>query len=853
MGLLIFGSVMSLKLIVLTTAVLFGRDVVRTNQEVGTWTSTETWADGVVPDRDDRVLIPGSRDQSALVRVESGDEAKASAVMIGWLRNSTGQFEIFGRLDQPATKVEGESHSGRMLVGGPESSGTVTQHPGSSVTVSKALRIAWDPDSIGRYTVANAALRARQTLSLARHHTSTATFEVLGSTASVQTHALLVGRGKCMLRFVSDAEGFSPIEVTKRAQLGGTLHIRVSDLTPLASRFKVINLSKSATLSGGFRRVFIESPAGSHYELSYDGGNNNDVLLHRQRVPLVRFEDWIETIRPRATKPEHAFALADGDRDNLSNLGEYKLGCDPFRHEGAVLERGIDDNGDPYAEYVHRTDRQDVTVTPLQSLDGRVWSSSGLVIESRDVIGQSEIVRVTAPGSPADVHFDLNFERVPDPGVKPNILFISVDDLNDWIEPLGGHPQSITPNLNRLAARGTLFTNAHAPGVICNVSRTAILTGIGASTSGVYGNNDEFRDSPVLANVRTIPQHFVANGYTAYGSGKIFHRATSDAWSDYFPTTGDNRPQDPWPPEPLSGVEGLERQFDWGPLEVPGSRMGDHKVASWLVGKLRAEPGDGPRFVGCGIFRPHLPLHVPTDYFNSWRESDVTLPVVLEDDLADVPTEALNRSIRVGDHAAITDAGRWRSAVHAYLAAVKFADKQVGRVVNALDNSTLGRNTIIVLFSDHGFLLGQKEGWRKNSLWEESTRVPLIIIAPGLTQPGTRCDAVVSLLDLYPTLVDLAQLPDPGGLEGRSLLPQLVDPAEARDEPVLITRSRYRHSLRTTDWRFSLYSDGSEELYDHSVDPREWTNLAGDPAYDEVRERLLPYFPDRPAPGVKNR
>lgn len=840
---------MVLKCLLMATTVLFGRDVVRTNSPSASWHSSTTWDGGILPDNDDRVLIPGRAGQTSLIKVNDSRQAASATTMVGKLTGSKGTLKVFTRLRVAGPNIDGETQAGRFFVGGKNNkNATVTQFPGSDVFVADTIRLADLPGSTAKYSITGADLRAVQAIQMGSNANSKAVFQVIGGDSNIRTKTLRMGSGDSRLLFTVDSTGVSEIKVTQTAELQGTLKLKITDSAPSADKFKLLNLSNNASQSGGFRRVMIDAPPGRHYEVSYTGGNDNDVLIVSRPTALVRFEEWKSEVLADPPSIGAGRPRSDADGDKLSNIGEYKLGCNPLVDEGDIFVSGIASNGKPFIEFVERKDRTDVRTVVQTSFDGRVWTSQGVTTTTVVNFGNTRTVKAVADTLDTNVKFRLFFELVPDADTQPNVLFITVDDLNDYIEVLGGHPESVTPNLNALAARGTLFTNAHSAAPICHASRTALLTGVSPATSGVYANSTRFRDSPVLANAKTIPEQFASNGYESVGAGKIFHRAHPEAWSAYFPSLTDHRPDDPVSPIVLSGVSGLAPQFDWGPLDIPDGEMGDHQVGTWIVNRIKNGSGQVPEFIACGFFRPHLPLYVPEKYFNPWDASNITLPLTLANDLDDVPSSAFTDSINNDDHGAIVAAGKWKEAVRAYLAAVRFSDAQLGRVIAALDDSALARNTIVVLCSDHGWHLGEKSAWRKNSLWEESTRVPLIIVAPGLTEPGTRCDELVSLLDVYPTLIDLADISNPGALEGTSLVPQLVDPTTPRTDPVLTTRSQFSHSVRTDRYRFSRHSNGEEELYDHSVDANEWFNLAGDPDYAAVIEQLEASIPANPTP-----
>lgn len=424
---------------------------------------------------------------------------------------------------------------------------------------------------------------------------------------------------------------------------------------------------------------------------------------------------------------------------------------------------------------------------------------------------------------------------------RPNVLFMAIDDLNDWIGCLGGHPDVKTPNLDALAARGVLFSNAHCAAPACNPSRAALMTGIRPSTSGVYTNSQPWRKSPVLRDAVAIPQHFMAHGYKVIGSGKIYHSNYPDppSWQEYWPSQKDNKPNDPVRKEKSPAAKA---HFDWGPLDVPAEQMGDWQVADWVISQL-GKQHEKPFFLGCGFFRPHLPWYVPRKYFDMYPPDKITLPNVKEDDLDDVPPAGKRMALKDGDHARVLEHNAWRQAVQGYLASISFVDDCVGRVITALDNSPHRDNTLVVLWSDHGWHLGEKLHWRKFALWEEATHNVLMVVAPGTTSPGGRCPATVNLLDIYPTLIDLCGLEPKKELEGNSLLPLLKNPQAKWDRPTLTTHERNNHSVRSDRWRYIQYADGSEELYDHSVDELEWTNLATDPQYDLVKKELQKWLP----------
>jgi arylsulfatase A-like enzyme len=431
---------------------------------------------------------------------------------------------------------------------------------------------------------------------------------------------------------------------------------------------------------------------------------------------------------------------------------------------------------------------------------------------------------------------------------RTNVLFIAIDDLNDWIGCLGGNPDVKTPNLDRLASRGMLFTNAHCAAPLCNPSRAALMFGVRPSTSGIYTNSQPPRKSPALSNAVSLAQHFMANGYRVAGAGKIFHGGYPDpqSWHEYFPSQKQTKPSDPVPPKtPANGIEGTAH-FDWGPLAVSDKEMGDFKVVDWVSRELHRKH-DRPFFLACGLFRPHLPWYVPHKYFDMYPLGRLTLPKVNNDDLDDVPPLGRKMARPNGDHKSVIDHDQWRQAVQGYLASISFADAQVGRLMEAFDNSPYAKNTTIVLWSDHGWHLGEKLHWRKFSLWEEATHNVLMVVSPGRTKAGGRCARTVSLMDIYPTLIETCGLPK-REVDGNSLVPLLENPAAQWRNAALTTYGRNNHSIRTEEWRYIRYNDGSEELYDRRKDPLEWDNLAAKPDFKDAKAQLARWLPNVNAP-----
>jgi len=270
--------------------------------------------------------------------------------------------------------------------------------------------------------------------------------------------------------------------------------------------------------------------------------------------------------------------------------------------------------------------------------------------------------------------------------------------------------------------------------------------------------------------------------------------------------------------------------------------MADFKIVERGIDFLKQDH-DKPFFLAVGIMKPHLAWYVPKKYFDMYPIADVKRPVVIPNDLDDVPPGGLLMAKRDGDHRYITKNNLWENAVQGYMASITFADAQIGRLLNALDNSKYKQNTIVVLFGDHGWNLGEKEHWRKFALWEETTHVPLIISAPGIVKPNSVCERTVNLMDIYPTLIDMCGFPARNNIEAVSIFPLLKNPKLTWDHPSLSTLGQNNHSVRTERWRYIRYSDGGEELYDHNNDPHEWKNLALNLKYAPVKKKLAASLP----------
>ncbi len=440
---------------------------------------------------------------------------------------------------------------------------------------------------------------------------------------------------------------------------------------------------------------------------------------------------------------------------------------------------------------------------------------------------------------------------------KPNILFIAVDDLNDWVGPLDGLPIAKTPNMDKLAAQGLTFTNAHTACPACAPSRLAIMTGVQPSKTDVMQNTwydgPEWRKIPILKKIETIEQFFKNRGYKTLAGGKIYHslappspfcttnQAEAEDWDFYFPSIHIPIPYQIRAQEevirPKSFLGKRQEWFTWGPIAIQDEKMADFQIVDWANYEL-SQKHEKPLYLACGITKPHLPWEVPQKYFDMYPLENIPDLAVQKNDLED----AFEHDRR-GWHKFVLENDQWKKVIQAYLASITFADAQIGRLLEGLEKSAYAKNTIVVLWSDHGMHIGEKENWGKFTLWEESTRIPLIFRFPGMANPGANCSEPVSTLDIYPTLAELAGFKVPAHCDGKSLVPQLKDVSTPTGRSAL-TSYRFEngmakgfpgHSLRNKRYRYIYYEFNSlEELYDHQADPNEYYNLAYNADYKEI-------------------
>lgn len=423
---------------------------------------------------------------------------------------------------------------------------------------------------------------------------------------------------------------------------------------------------------------------------------------------------------------------------------------------------------------------------------------------------------------------------------RPNVLFLVVDDLNTWL--LGDTNRYagkvIAPNIRRLAASGVLFRHAYCASPKCSPSRTALLSGVRPWQSGIYDNGQNIDLSPALKKAASLPQLFKDAGYFAASYGKIGHGWDNrKIWDDHIPHKRDpNPPNAPFLPF-------TRGEQDWGPTHLAEEEMNDTKYADAAIRQLQKKH-DRPFLIACGLFHPHMPWYVPQKYFDMFPLDEVTTPKILKNDLDDVPP--LGREMTKGKSRfvqQVLEHGAHKQGVQAYLATTAYADAQMGRVLDVLDRSAHRDNTIVILMSDHGFHLAEKNHWQKGTLWEEAAHSLLMFRVPGMTKAGGVSKRFVSLQDIYPTLAELCGLAPPDYLAGRSLTPLLKQPnAEWKSTAITAFGDRYV-SIRTEKFRYIRYREDQEELYNFSKDPRQWTNEIGNPDHVDAIRKLRASVP----------
>lgn len=470
-----------------------------------------------------------------------------------------------------------------------------------------------------------------------------------------------------------------------------------------------------------------------------------------------------------------------------------------------------------------------------------------------------------------------NSAQAVDTPTRDHVLLITIDDLNDWIGCLSdpvdpenktrhltgkGHPQASTPNMDRLAKRGVLFTNAHCQAPICRPSRNSFMSGLRPTTTGIYGNRSQYDANGKLKAGKDVPwmtRRFEDAGYDIYTAGKILHASRNQPLGG---TPCFRTGQGPYPPEKIDVPKEVTPQSIWDIGAYPPDEKDytDLRIAKWTAENIRKpyKQGDKPRFMALGFYNPHLPLFAPPKWFEAApSKADVLLHATRDNDMDDLSAIAKRISSRVSyAHCArwcIEDEANLRTLTQAYLACTSAMDGALGEVIDALDKSDQANNTWIVVFSDHGWHLGEKNHVAKQTLWTRSTRVPMIIVPPKRlkdTPRGVRCDQPAELIDVYPTLVDatgLAPADTDKHLDGMSLLPWIAKPGAAKRVPAITTIYAHNHSLVDDRYRYTRYADGSEELYDRQEDPHEFDNLIKQVETDEhlmaVVKRLSQFIP----------
>jgi arylsulfatase A-like enzyme len=436
---------------------------------------------------------------------------------------------------------------------------------------------------------------------------------------------------------------------------------------------------------------------------------------------------------------------------------------------------------------------------------------------------------------------------------RASVLLINVDDWNDWNQVLRGHPQAITPNIERLAKKGVTFSNTICSSPVCFPSRTALFSGIHPARSGCISNFN-WRNSwrTYVPDAVTLPRHLARHGWQTIGIAKNFHNGNEPEFGEYIGRTKEPRKA------PGTGIR-LSASGHWAVAAVPVNEMHDYISVSRGIERIRNRRGS--LFLSIGIFRPHVPWVVPQEYFDKYPLEDLKLPERRADDLDDLPERfkllAHNEAKFGKDYnKKVVAAGHDKDFVRAYLACVTFADEQLGRLLDAWEASPHAATGYIVLWSDHGFMLGKKEGWSKMKPWYDSAHSNLMIAGPGIRK-GAVCNKAVSLQDIYPTLIDLLKLPSPAHkLDGNSLLPLLENPDADWDKPVVMSHEadgiRYDVVLDNT-YRMTRLITGETELYKLADDPHEFNNLARDTEHAPVIERLAKYltfrYPEIPQDG----
>ncbi len=434
----------------------------------------------------------------------------------------------------------------------------------------------------------------------------------------------------------------------------------------------------------------------------------------------------------------------------------------------------------------------------------------------------------------------------------PNVLFIAVDDLNNWLGCMDGHPNTKTPNLDKLASNGVLFTKAYCQAPLCGPSRASLMSGLRPSTTGIYGMIDDNKirsENPATKDIVFLPEYFRNQGYYTMGIGKLFHHHAPDGAFDEsggrYPSFGPTpKERFVWDGKGTAGKGYGKTSTDWGPFPEADSLMPDHHSADWVIERLNRKYGK-PFFLGVGFLRPHVPWYVPQKWFDMHPVEELEMTPYKEDDLYDIPEVGLkiNDLPMMPTTQWAIENNQWANIIQAYLACVSFVDYEVGRVVQALEKSEYAENTVIVLWSDHGYRLGEKGTFAKHALWEEATNAPLMFAGAGIPK-GKVIEAPAEMLSVYPTLLELCGLPKYERNEGVSLVSLMKNSSNAKDNlNAITTYGMNNHAVRTEQFRYIQYEDGGEELYDHLCDPNEWYNLASVDSLGSTKNYLKQLLP----------
>lgn len=598
----------------------------------------------------------------------------------------------------------------------------------------------------------------------------------------------------------------------------------------------------------------------------------------------------------------------NGNTRNNPDIGSFEAGTGPNLPPVFVSKNKINFSEDHNEIQIEAIDEESIYFSITDGADqdkisissnGKLSFNTGPVFdtpidENQDNIYEIEITISDGIGGISSQLFKIHVvEQVF------NVLMIVLDDLNDYIGVMGGHPQAKTPNIDKLAGEGVLFTNASSNAPLCAPSRASFLTGILPSSSGLFGTGN-FKSFPKLKNAKMISEYMMENGYTTYKTGKITHSSAGEtAWWDYV--LEDSQDYGPLAyngnkgvPHPSSTVElakqGGSLDGSYGSLaDIPNvpsdfsnpgyhgwysttkntpfnyvndenrDKMPDEESVEWIAQQLQTLSNVNnkkPFFMAAGLIRPHSPFIVPQKYFDLFPLEEIELPEILKDDISDLDGSLGNRGFDIGGAVdeSFTDRQEGiRKYLQAYLASIAFADAMVGKLMIALENSNYADNTMVMLFSDHGYSIGEKDYMWKYNLWKQTSRVPLIIKSPKHEAiAGTKISAPVSLIDVYPTIKDFCRLTGDtkknelaADIDGHSLIPLLnsaENPTWSGPQESLIAvetwgytdPAKQNYALATNRYRYIVRSGGEEEFYDHEYDPNEWFNVINKVAYDNI-------------------